>query len=98
MIPVSRSFMLRVCSPLMRTLLRNDGTPLKTVAYAVSEGFFDLFGLPMTLDGFPKQPLAPNTPPTVVISYRMWQDLYGGDPAVAGKPIRFAEIQTTVAG
>jgi predicted permease len=84
--------------PIDATLLRNDGTPLKTVAYAVSEGFFDLFGLPMTLGGFPKQPPAPNTPPTVVISYRMWQDLYGGDPAVAGKPIRFAEIQTTVTG
>ena len=26
------------------TLLRNDGTPLKTIAYAVSEGFFNLFG------------------------------------------------------
>src|SRR5262249_27975152 len=37
-------------------------------------------------------------PPTVVVSYRMWQDLYGGDPAVVGKPIRFAEITTTVAG
>jgi putative ABC transport system permease protein len=79
------------------TLLRNDGTPLKTRAYAVSEGFFELFGLPMTLGGFPKQQ-TPNTPPTVVISYRMWQDLYGGDPAVVGKPIRFAEITTSVAG
>lgn len=30
------------------TLLQNDGTPVKTRAYAVSEGFFELFGLPMT--------------------------------------------------
>jgi len=78
------------------TLLRNDGTPLKTTAYRVSEGFFEVFGLPMTLGGFP--PPAPNTPPTVVVSYRMWQDLYGGDVAVVGKPIRFAEITTTVSG
>ena len=80
------------------TLLRSDGTPLKTVAYAVSEGFFDVFGLPMTLGGFSKGPLPPNTPPKVVISYRMWQDLFGGDSAVVDKPIRFAEITTTVAG
>ena len=79
------------------TLLRNDGTPLKTVAYAVSEGFFDVFGLPMTLGGFSKGPPPPNTPPKVVISYRMWQDLFGGDSAVVDKPIRFAEITTTVA-
>src|SRR5215475_2511015 len=56
--------------PIEATLLRNDDTPLKTVAYAVSEGFFDLFGLPMTLGGFSKQPPAPNSPPTIVISYR----------------------------
>src|SRR5262245_21066423 len=78
------------------TLLRSDGTPLKTKAYAVTEGFFDVFGLPMTLGG--AQPPAPNAPPTVIISYRIWQDLYGGDTAVVGKAIRFAEIATTVAG
>src|SRR5262245_23888731 len=78
------------------TLLRSDGTPLKTKAYGVTEGFFDVFGLPMTLGGFIKP--VPDGPPTVVISYRMWQDLYGGDPGVVGKPIRFAEIGTTVAG
>jgi len=34
----------------------------------------------------------------VVISHRVWQDLYRGDPAIVGKPIRFAEITTTIAG
>src|SRR5207248_5139492 len=40
----------------------------------------------------------PPAPPVVVISYRVWQDLYRGDPAVVGKPIRFAEVATTIAG
>ncbi len=80
------------------TLLRDDGTPVKTRAYGVSEGFFEVFGLPMTLGGFSKAAPAENTPPTVVVSHRIWQDLYGGDPAVIGKPLRFAEIATTVAG
>lgn len=80
------------------TLLQNDGTPVKTRAYAVSEGFFELFGLPLTLGGFANAPLPNNAPPTVVVSYRIWQDMFGGDPAVAGKAIRFAEITTTVAG
>jgi putative ABC transport system permease protein len=79
------------------TLLRNDGTPLKTTAYAVSPGFFEVFGLPMTLGGFAEQP-AQNAPPMIVVSYRIWQDLYGGDPAVVGKPLHFAEITVTVAG
>jgi putative ABC transport system permease protein len=80
------------------TLLQNDGTPVKTRAYAVSEGFFDLFGLPMTLGGFAKTPVSNDGPPTVVVSYRIWQDMFGGDPAVIGKALRFAEITTTVAG
>src|SRR4030095_8644927 len=79
------------------TLIRNDGTPAKTRAYAVSEGFFELFGLPMTLGGL-RSPPSKNAPPTVVVSYRMWQDLYGSDPAVVGKPIRFAEGTPTVCG
>ena len=80
------------------TLLRDDGTPVKTKAYAVSEGFFNLFGLPMTLGGVTDRPPPPNAPPGVVISWRMWQDLFNGDGAVVGKPLRFAEVTTSVAG
>jgi len=34
------------------TLLADDGTPTHMHAYGVTEGFFDLFGLPMTAGGF----------------------------------------------
>ncbi len=98
------------------TLLHPDGTPQHVKVYGVTEGFFDVFGLPMTLAGFrhenfvpppPPPPAAPGAqapqgppppPPVVVISYRVWQDLYGGDPAIIGKPIRFLEAATTIAG
>ena len=92
------------------TLLHDDGTPQHVKIYGVTEGFFELFGLPMTLGGFTPQnfvrpaPPAPNTPPVpgappvVVISHRVWQDLYRGDQAIVGKPIRFAEVATTIAG
>src|SRR5439155_3282717 len=98
------------------TLLHEDGTPQHVKIYGVTEGFFEIFGLPMTLGGFrhdnfvrpaPPPPPAPGAqppagpppaPPVVVISYRVWQDLYRGDPAIVGKPIRFAEVATTIAG
>jgi putative ABC transport system permease protein len=99
------------------TLIHDDGTPQHVTAYGVTEGFFELFGLPMTLGGFthqnfvpppPPPPAAaqgtpatagpPPAPPVVVISYRVWQDLYHGDPNIVGKPIRFAELRTTIAG
>ena len=79
------------------TLLRNDGSVVKTKAYAVTDGFFELFGLPMTVGGLPRGQVQ-NGPPAVVISHRIWRDQFGSDPAVVGKPIRFAEGTPTVAG
>ncbi len=103
--------------PADLTLLHTDGTPQHVTVYGVTEGFFDLFGLPMTLGGFtpqhfvpppppPPQPQPPQqaaqgpppAPPVVVISYRVWQSLYQGDPRIVGKSIRFAEVATTIAG
>ncbi len=92
------------------TLLAEDNTPSHVKVYAVSEGFFELFGLPMLKGGFghddftPFQPPPPGAPPqqgplpTVVISERMWKNFYHSDPDVVGKPIRFAEFNTTVSG
>lgn len=92
------------------TLIATDGTPSHVTVYAVTEGFFELFGLPMTIGGFkhddftPFQPPAPNAPPqqgplpTVVISPRLWKEFYNSDPAVVGKPIHFAEFNSTIAG
>jgi predicted permease len=92
------------------TLIAADGTPSHMTAYGVTEGFFEVFGLPMTMGGFkhddftPLPPPAPNAPPqqgplpTVVISPRLWKQLYNSDPAVIGKPIHFAEVNTTISG
>jgi predicted permease len=64
----------------------------------------------MTTGGFshddfaPFQPPPPNAPPqqgplpAVVISTRLWKQFYDSDPAVVGKPIRFAEFSSTVSG
>jgi predicted permease len=92
------------------TLLAADGTPSHVQVHAVTEGFFELFGLPMTVGGFsrddhvpiqpppPNAPPQPGLPPAVVISTRLWEQLYNRDPAVIGKPIRFAEFSSTISG
>jgi predicted permease len=92
------------------TLLAADGTPSHITAYQVTEGFFELFRLPMTMGGFthddftPLPPPAPNAPPqqgqlpTIVISTRLWKQLYNNDPSVVGKPIHFAEFNSTISG
>ncbi|HEX7937671.1 MAG TPA: ABC transporter permease, partial [Gemmatimonadaceae bacterium] len=97
-------------SPGDLTLIALDETPTHVQVYAVSEGFFELFGLPMTAGGFthddhtpfvPPPPGAPQpqfAPPRVVISQRLWKNFFNSDPAIVGKPIRFAEFNSTVAG
>src|SRR4029453_3446404 len=84
--------------PQDATFLSKDGTPRRTRVYAVTEGFFDLFGLPMTLGTAPALPVNANTPPQVVISQRVWRNEFAADPAIVGKPIRFAEVSTTIGG
>jgi putative ABC transport system permease protein len=84
--------------PFDLTLLRDDGPPRKASSYGVSEGFFELFGLPMTLGGFTHEHFLGNGPPVVVISNLMWKELFGSDPAVLGKPLRFAEFSPTIVG
>ena len=97
--------------PGQLTLLAEDGTPSSVQVYQVSEGFFELFGLPMTRGGFRKEDHAPFVPqpnippqqqqgplPAVVISTRLWASLYNSDPNVVGKPIRFAEFASTISG
>jgi putative ABC transport system permease protein len=107
-LPIARAAGMQVFD---LTLMHDDGTPQHVKVNGVSEGFFEVFGLPMTLGGFvhqqfvPPPPNAPQNapqpqgpPPAVVISHRIWQELYHGDPAIVGKPLRFAEAVTTIAG
>ncbi|MGH9409286.1 MAG: ABC transporter permease [Vicinamibacterales bacterium] len=67
------------------TVLDTDGTPIQLAGTAVTDGFFDVLGLPMTLGrAFTPEEHArgvKNAPlPAVVLSYDTWKTLYGGDP------------------
>ena len=90
--------------PLDVTLLRDGVEPVHAVFYAVTEGFFEIFGRPMTLGAsFAHEdhvPLAPRQQPTAkfVVSYRAWTGWFGRDPAIVGKTIRFVEAMGTVVG
>ena len=93
------------------TLLRENAPPVKADAYAVGEGFFELFGMPMTLGAPftheqqaqippppPNTPPAQGPPPVVIASYRAWREMLGSDPQIVGKTLHFAEFNGTVVG
>jgi predicted permease len=73
------------------TILRDDGTALNVVAYGVTDGFFDIFDMPLSAGRmFTHAEFAPGTPPAIVLSYRLWQNLFGRDPSAVGKTLRIA--------
>ena len=83
------------------TLLREGAAPVKAATFGVSEGFFDIFGLPMTLGaGFTAEHYGSGGGlPVVVLSRHVWRDVFNSDPNIVGKPIRFAEFPpTTIVG
>jgi predicted permease len=68
-------------------------------AVAVSEGFFELFGMPMAQGrAFNADDYEANAVNSVVISSRLWQRVFGGDSALVGKTIRLASGPAVVAG
>ena len=88
------------------TLLRENAAPVHAGGYAVGEGFFDLFGLPMTLGSDftheQQTPIArgpgqgPGPAPVIVLSHHAWTDWFGSDPQIVGKTARFNEFPATV--
>src|SRR5687768_753206 len=72
--------------------LSSDGTEARqVVAIGVSEGFFDLFGVPMAMGrAFTKEDHASTTVRSVVLSGRAWKTLFSADPNIVGKTVRLA--------
>lgn len=67
-------------------------------ALAVTD-LFPPFGLRPALGrGFTREELAPQGPAVAVISHRLWQGRFGGDPAIVGRVIRVNGRPTTVVG
>jgi len=87
-----------------------EGDPEQVAVGAVSHNFFRVLGVSPTLgrdfteeDGIPAEP-QPGQPPgfsppsTAILSHRLWQQRYGGDPDVVGTRIDVAGNLLTVAG
>ena len=66
----------------------------------VSANYFDALGVhPVLGGGFePSEELGRNAHPVVVISYRMWQQRFHGDPAVIGKTQMLNGMPHTIVG
>jgi predicted permease len=76
-----------------------DAVSRQVRAFGVSEGFFDLFGVPMARGrSFVDDDHAATSVRNVVLAHRTWVSLFGADPAILGHTIRLASGPALVVG
>ena len=79
--------------------LSGDGEPLRVVTALVSSRFFEVLGIQPLHGRFfrPGEDLA-GAEPVAVLSYGLWRDRFGADPAIVGRIIEVDGVRRTVAG
>ncbi len=79
--------------------LTGEGTPVRVRGAAVTEGFFPLIGVAPAL-GRPLRDTENQigAPPTVVISHRLWVEMFGSDLSVLGTELRIDRVSHEIVG
>ena len=78
--------------------ITSDGAPEQIVARRVSPNFLHVLGARPMLGRFFSDEDDRQNAPVAVISYRLWQRRYAGDPAIVGKTITLNDAKSTVIG
>jgi putative ABC transport system permease protein len=81
-----------------RNIVGGD-VPERVFTALVLDDLFPVIGMPPALGrGFTADELAPNGPPAAIISHRLWQTRFGGDPNILTRAIRISGRSTSVVG
>jgi predicted permease len=80
--------------------LTGNGMPERIYVANVSANFFEVLGIKPALGRFflPDEEAREGGARFVVLSYSLWKNKYGGDPAIVGKPIELARQSGTIIG
>lgn len=80
--------------------LTGQGKPQRIWGTLVTANYFDVLGVrPVLGRGFlPSEDSATNGAPVAVISYRLWQDRFGGDPSIVGTSVHIDTHPFTIVG
>jgi putative ABC transport system permease protein len=96
----NRSFVGLTASSAQGMALTGSGKPQLVWGALASANYFDVLGVkPITGRGFlPAEGQKPGGSPVVVISHRLWQTNFGGDPSVIGRTININQHPYTLIG
>jgi putative ABC transport system permease protein len=87
------------CTVRLDGTLATDSEPRQIVAYAVSDHFFDLFGVPVEIGrAITADDDVRGAPSVVVLSHALWQNAFGGRPDIVGQSITLSSHPARVVG
>jgi putative ABC transport system permease protein len=79
--------------------LTGDGDPLRIGVGLVTANTFEVLGAtPLVGRGIAVEEDQPKAPPVAVLSYRLWQARFGGDPSVVGRRVLLNDMPVEVIG
>src|SRR6201987_2350855 len=96
----NKSFSGLIAADLRSLNLTGNKAPQRVWSTMCSANYFDVLGVrPMLGRGFlPAEDTKAGSSPVAVISYRLWQTRYGGDPNIVGRTISLNKLPFTVIG
>jgi predicted permease len=95
----SRSFeSLAAYHGLVLDLALGSGEPQRLVGAEVTSGFFDVFGTPAALGRTLRANSDRPGDRLAVLGHGAWQRVFGSDPSVVGRSVRFGSVPMTVVG
>lgn len=87
------------CTVRVDGTLGTDAEPKQIVAYAVSDHFFDLFGVPVLAGrAINADDDVRGAPSVVVLSHALWHNAFGGRPDIVGQSITMSGHPARVVG
>ncbi|HVZ23919.1 MAG TPA: ABC transporter permease, partial [Vicinamibacterales bacterium] len=80
-------------------VLTSGSDAREVVGYSVSSGFFEVFGVPPALGrAFGPPDYVQGAPTQVVLSDRLWKNVFGSDPSVVGRVVSLGGANARVIG
>ncbi len=80
-------------------ILREGGNPTRILGAAVSHDFFETMGItPLLGRVFGQAEDRKGAAGVIVLSHRLWQERFGGDPGILGRALRFGRTDFAVIG
>ncbi len=82
-----------------RNVLSGDGSPQRILGIKITQNFLDVLGVrPLIGRNFQPEECLPNGPKAAILSHRLWQQRFNGDPQIIGTSTTINDASVSIVG